>query len=65
MVIAQPGDVSYVYPPTRDIHQIVNRSDRVSISHIYVGDIGSQRRHIYDPATALTREFTSGYDPAI
>jgi 3-mercaptopropionate dioxygenase len=63
VVIARPGNVSHVYPPGRDIHQIVNRSDRPAISiHIYGGDIGSQRRHTYDPNTAAIQEFISGYD---
>src|SRR5215469_14613302 len=66
VTLARPGDVSHVYPPTRDIHQIVNRSARPAISiHIYGGDIGSQRRHVYDPKTALTQEFISGYDPVV
>jgi predicted metal-dependent enzyme (double-stranded beta helix superfamily) len=64
VVLARPGDVSHVYPPSRDIHQIINRSSRPTISiHIYGGDIGSQVRHIYDPNTAEIQEFISGYDP--
>jgi len=63
VVLAGPGDVSHVYPPARDIHQIVNRSTRPAISiHIYGGDIGSQRRHTYDPHTGATQDFVSGYD---
>jgi predicted metal-dependent enzyme (double-stranded beta helix superfamily) len=63
VVLARPGDVSHVYPPSRDIHQIMNRSTRPTISiHIYGGDIGSQRRHTYDPNTAAMQEFISGYD---
>jgi predicted metal-dependent enzyme (double-stranded beta helix superfamily) len=63
VVIARPGDVRHVYPPARDIHQIVNRSGRPAISiHIYGGDIGSQRRHTYDPNTVAVQEFISGYD---
>lgn len=63
VVIARPGDVSHVYPPGRDIHQIVNRSERPAISiHIYGGDIGAQLRHAYDPNTAAMEEFISGYD---
>jgi 3-mercaptopropionate dioxygenase len=66
VVVARPGDVSHVYPPSRDIHQIVNRSARRTISiHIYGGDIGSQRRHVYDPDTTATKEFISGYDPIL
>ena len=65
VVLARPGDVSHVYPPSLDIHQINNRSPRPTISiHIYGGDIGSQRRHIYDPNTAAMSEFISGYDLA-
>jgi predicted metal-dependent enzyme (double-stranded beta helix superfamily) len=64
VVLARPGDVSHVYPPSRDIHQIVNRSSGPTISiHIYGGDIGSQLRHIYDANTAAIQEFKSGYDP--
>jgi predicted metal-dependent enzyme (double-stranded beta helix superfamily) len=64
VVLARPGDVSHVYPPSRDIHQITNHSPKPTISvHIYGGDIGSQRRHTYDPNTAEMHEFISGYDP--
>jgi predicted metal-dependent enzyme (double-stranded beta helix superfamily) len=64
VVFARPGDISHVYPPSCDIHQIVNRSARPTISiHIYGGDIGTQRRHTYDPNTGATQEFISGYDP--
>jgi 3-mercaptopropionate dioxygenase len=64
VVLARPGDVGHVYPPSRDIHRIMNRSTRPAISiHIYGGDIGSQRRHTYDPNTAAVQEFVSGYDP--
>jgi 3-mercaptopropionate dioxygenase len=60
---AHPGDVSHVYPPQRDIHQITNRTSRPTISvHIYGGDIGTQPRHIYDPETGESRPFVSGYD---
>jgi predicted metal-dependent enzyme (double-stranded beta helix superfamily) len=60
---ARPGDVSHVYPPERDIHQIMNRTASPTISiHIYGGDIGSQRRHVFDPATGRTQGFVSGYD---
>lgn len=62
-VLAHPGDVSHVYPPGRDIHQIMNRTATPTISiHIYGGDIGSQPRHAYDPETGRARSFVSGYD---
>jgi predicted metal-dependent enzyme (double-stranded beta helix superfamily) len=61
VVVARPGDVSHVYPPSRDIHKIINRTARPTISiHIYGGDLGSQRRHTYDPDSAAMQEFISG-----
>jgi 3-mercaptopropionate dioxygenase len=66
IVSVRPGDVSHVHPPNRDIHQIMNRTSTPTISiHIYGGDIGSQERRVYDPATAESRPFVSGYDPAV
>jgi predicted metal-dependent enzyme (double-stranded beta helix superfamily) len=63
VALARPGDVSHVYPPSRDIHQISNRTNKPTISiHIYGGDIGSQQRHAYDPNTGAMRDFVSGYD---
>src|SRR5436190_1951618 len=39
IVLARPGDISHVYPPSRDIHQINNRTASPTISiHIYGGD---------------------------
>src|SRR5215510_13849559 len=32
VVLARPGDISHVYPPSRHIHQIINRSARPTIS---------------------------------
>ncbi len=62
-VRAKPGDVSHVYPPNRDIHQIFNRTATPTISiHIYGGDIGSQRRHTFDRQTGIQHPFVSGYD---
>ena len=63
VVRARPGDTSHVYPPHRDIHQIMNRTHEPTISiHIYGGDIGSQQRHIYDPESGRPQPFVSGYD---
>lgn len=60
---ARPGDVAHVYPPNRDIHQIINRTSAPTISvHIYGGDIGSQLRHTYDRETGQQQPFISGYD---
>lgn len=63
VVASKPGDVSHVYPPDRDVHQIVNRSATPTISiHIYGGDIGSQPRHIYELSRGSVLPFVSGYD---
>jgi predicted metal-dependent enzyme (double-stranded beta helix superfamily) len=62
-VTSRPGDVSHVYPPDRDIHQILNRTASPTISiHIYGGDIGTQPRHAFDAETGVRRDFVSGYD---
>ena len=66
VVSARPGDVSHVYPPDRDIHQISNRTAEPTISiHIYGGDIGSQKRHVYNPVSGAIQPFISGYDPLL
>ena len=62
-VSVNPGQVSHVFPPARDIHQIVNPGLTPTISiHLYGGDIGSQPRHVYDPKTGARTPFVSGYD---
>lgn len=61
--VLRPGDVEMLSPAAGDIHRVSNLyDDRVSISiHVYGGDIGKIRRHVYDPATGEMREFVSGY----
>lgn len=61
--VLRPGDVETLSPAAGDIHRVSNLyDDRVSISiHVYGGDIGKIRRHVYDPATGAMREFVSGY----
>lgn len=61
--VLRPGDVEMLSPAAGDIHRVANLyDDRVSISiHVYGGDIGKIRRHVYDPATGAMREFVSGY----
>lgn len=58
-----PGSVASLSPRTGDIHRVRNAfGDRVSISiHAYGTDIGTQRRHVFDPATGAAKEFVSGY----
>lgn len=61
--VLTPGMIDMVSPSIGDIHSVENAyDDRVSISiHIYGADIGSVRRHVYDPATGMAKEFVSGY----
>lgn len=59
----EPGDVEAVSPRLGDIHQVRNAfADQVSISiHMYGGNIGEVRRHVFDAATGQTKPFVSGY----
>jgi predicted metal-dependent enzyme (double-stranded beta helix superfamily) len=62
--LVKRGEVDAVSPAIGDIHVVSNASldsDSVSI-HVYGGNIGAIRRHVYDPATGAAREFVSGYD---
>jgi predicted metal-dependent enzyme (double-stranded beta helix superfamily) len=61
-----PGMVVAVSPILGDIHTVANGlADRPSISiHLYGGNIGTMRRHTFDPATGAPREFVSGYSAA-
>ncbi len=58
-----PGHVEKVSPTIGDIHQVSNAyDDRVSISiHVHGTDIGKRKRHAFDPATGVTKDFVSGY----
>ena len=58
-----PGDVEVLQPELGDIHQVSNAlADRQSISiHVYGGNIGSIRRHTFDPVTGAASPFVSGY----
>jgi predicted metal-dependent enzyme (double-stranded beta helix superfamily) len=62
----RPGMVEAVSPSLGDIHSVANAlTDRPSISiHLYGGNIGTVRRHSFDPATGATKEFVSGYSAA-
>lgn len=61
-VLASAGSVDAVSPRVGDIHAVWNdSSDEVSIGiHVYGGNIGRIRRHVYDLGGATT-EFVSGY----
>ena len=52
-----------VSPTIGDVHRVRNAyGDRVSISiHVYGGNIGRIRRHVFDEATGAVKEFVSGY----
>lgn len=58
-----PGELEVVSPRTGDIHRVRNaHDDRVSVSiHLYGGNIGRIRRHVFVPDTGEVKEFVSGY----
>ena len=58
-----PGDIEKVGPEFGDIHCVRNAlEDEASISiHVYGGNIGGVKRHIYDPVTGAMNDFVSGY----
>ena len=58
-----PGEVDLVSPDIGDVHVVSNAlDDRPSISiHVYGGNIGAVRRHVFDPDSGQPREFISGY----
>lgn len=59
----EPGDLEMVSPTLGDVHRVRNAfADRVSISiHLYGGNIGEIRRHVFDPASGQAKPFMSGY----
>ncbi|MDI3257905.1 MAG: cysteine dioxygenase family protein [Kyrpidia sp.] len=63
-VSAAVGDISHVYPPSRDIHRVSNPSSSVTAItlHVYGADIGTRERHIYDPATGRPSTVVTRHD---
>lgn len=61
--VLKAGDIDCVSPTVGDVHQVRNvYDDRVSISiHVYGGNIGRVRRHVFDRATGGAKEFVSGF----
>jgi predicted metal-dependent enzyme (double-stranded beta helix superfamily) len=61
--ILKPGDVEALLPALGDIHQVTNAlSDCGSLSiHVYGGNIGAVRRHIFDEESGEPKLFVSGY----
>ena len=58
-----PGGIEIVSPIQGDIHEVANaQQDQPSISiHVYGGNIGEVRRHVFDPRTGVAKDFISGY----
>ena len=63
----RPGMVDAVSPHIGDIHTVANAlADRPSISiHLYGGNIGGVRRHVFVPETGEAKDFTSGYSATV
>ncbi|MBY4896927.1 cysteine dioxygenase [Cupriavidus sp. AU9028] len=61
--VLRAGEVAGVSPASGDIHRVRNAfDDRVSVSiHLYGGNIGRIRRHVFDPASGERKPFVSGY----
>ncbi|MBU3724945.1 MAG: cysteine dioxygenase [Burkholderiaceae bacterium] len=61
--VLSPGDTSIVSAHHGDVHKVMNaHQDRVSISiHVYGGDIGSIKRHVYPLEGGPAKDFISGY----
>lgn len=59
----EPGDLDKVSPDIGDIHVVRNAfDDQVSISiHLYGGNIGRIRRHVFVPESGEVKDFVSGY----
>jgi predicted metal-dependent enzyme (double-stranded beta helix superfamily) len=59
------GDVTAVSPRIGDVHEVSNAGDETAVSiHVYGGNIGAVRRHVFDPQTGAAKEFVSGYSRA-
>ena len=57
-----PKEIDCVSPTLGDFHIVSNASEQVSVSiHCYGGNIGTIRRHIFDPSNGDKKEFISGY----
>jgi predicted metal-dependent enzyme (double-stranded beta helix superfamily) len=62
-----PGQTATVSPALGDIHRVRNAlDDQVSISiHLYGGNIGRIRRHVFMPDSGEVKPFISGYSNAL
>ena len=61
--LIEPGGIDAVSPSVGDIHTVSNAlADRPSISiHVYGGNIGAIKRHVYVRETGAIKAFVSGY----
>ncbi len=58
--MVQQGEVMISYPPDRDIHRVVNRTERPTVEiHVYGADLARVRRHVYDLETGAVRVIQS------
>jgi predicted metal-dependent enzyme (double-stranded beta helix superfamily) len=59
----RPGMIELVSPEAGDIHAVANALEEApSISiHLYGGNIGTLRRHTFDPVTGAATAFVAGY----
>lgn len=64
--VLKPGDIDAVSPTIGDIHDVANAlPDKPSVSiHVYGANIGTVRRHVYDPQSGAVTDFVSGYSAA-
>lgn len=62
-----PGELDRVSPQIGDIHLVRNAyDDQVSISiHLYGGNIGRIKRHVFVPESGEVKDFISGYSNAL
>lgn len=61
--VMRPGMIETVSPTIGDWHVVSNDlPDRDSVSiHVYGGNIGAVRRHLFDPVAGVIKPFVSGY----
>ena len=65
--VLSPGDTSIVSAHHGDIHKVMNaHQDQVSISiHVYGGNIGTTKRHVYPMEGGPAKDFISGYSAPV
>lgn len=65
--VLAPGDTSIVSAHHGDVHKVTNaHADQVSISiHVYGGNIGTTKRHVYPLEGGPEKDFISGYSAPV